>query len=887
MKELFPTELVAAFEEGGLDTDGADETSETSPHRGGRDERRKRAYWGRRTHPELVRAESDEQEILRGSLSALVHEAVFGTTFADPEDEEPLSSTRDIKWRHFASSILLGLPLIVGQGNFETEFLRCSDYLVSGAPDGRQEEQEEKVMMLADEYLRFHERPADEEAWEQWKEETIPRFPSWRERQAMSMSQVGGMPSSSSTQAVFVPTPMLGGEFTSPNLGTCSSRSDQSHLDSIFEALDSPRIISSPTTKPVTQQSQTKAIVWAALDRDGFTKEVLVRMDPHLIASSLNVFNRGIWERTPENLSPNPFLSLDGEDAEGEEFQAFFGTEANPHWLTKTVLLQIFGQDTPIIPPGQSRSASSLGDNRSVTKSGSRADIVMAWIRIGELSRQLGDECSWMAICAALFSRPVARLERVWKRLDHMTLTIAESWVYPGPEGGPATAGEPKQTPWGGVAKEKLRECFDQVKESDPGKSWPVKPLFEVREVWEELKTSFSLCPRKTDWGRLERGRGMEEGESVNRMVALWQTLYQNKGNNGSGMALKVTRYSCFLRFLIVILGVVMTFCSSLSHFVSYRIDQFMSLSFAAEPRRRGMFEPYFWVPTPQGLLPAHPLLALMMPEPLPSITLINRAEVIRGRTESSNGSAAQEVAAARELLLQSNPRSKRSSGDPVWDPSLGVSGDMGGIDITIFEGELIVTVQSFSEPPSTSQPPSRSTSRPPSSIVDVNGVDKSFGRSPSIRMRRTGAKGLERKPSTINRRNSLPSVPSNLEELIPQSSSERPLRVRVKAGTLEKLVDVLLRGLQGITFAFSDDNGEMPLRDCKHRDLKVDHSDFSSVWWNSFRSFVSPLVLFEVRALSSTFFIYEICAAAAPETISTSQVGATPYLYQGTYRSS
>ena len=557
VKELFPTELVAAFEEGGLDTEVADEALEVSSLRGGRDERRKRAYWGRRTHPELVRAESDEKEILRGTLPALVHEAVFGTTFASPGDEDPLSSTQDIKWRHFASAILLGLPPIVGQGSFETEFLRCSDYLVSGASDDRKKEQEEKVMVLADEYLRFHERPEDPEAWEKWREETIPRFPSWREHQAVSASKVGGIPSSSSTQAMFAPTPTLGGEFASPNPGAFSSRSDQSDpFASILEALDSPRILPSPTNKSGAQHNQSKAMIWAALDRDGFTKEVLTRMDPHLIASSLNVFNRGLWERTPENVSPGSFFVLDGEDEElGEEFQAFFGTEAHPHWLTKTVLLQIFGQDTPSISPGSSRSANTLGvgDDKPSTRVHSRADVIAAWIRIGELSRQLGDECSWMAICAALFSRPVARQERAWKRLEPMVLTIAESWVYPGPEGGPATAGEPKQTPWGGVAKEKLRECFDQVKEGESGKSWTVKPLFEAREVWEGLKASFSLCPRKTDWGRLEKGRGMEEGESVNRMVALWQALYQNKGNNGSGIASRFTRYGRFLRFLIVI----------------------------------------------------------------------------------------------------------------------------------------------------------------------------------------------------------------------------------------------------------------------------------------------------------------------------------------------
>lgn len=549
VKDLFPTELVAAFGEVGLDADAAEEIPEPPSQRSVRDERRRRAYWGRRTHPELVRADSDEREILRGTLSALVHEAVFGTTFASSEDDEPLSSTRDLKWRHFASAILLGLPPVVGHGTFETEFLRCSDYLVSGASDCRKKEQEEKVMMLADEYLRFHERPADEDAWERWREETIPRFPSCRERQVVSGSQIGGMPSSSSTQAMFAPTPMLGGDFLSPNLGTFSPRPDQSNpVQSMFEALDSPRIVPSPTTpKNATQQGQSKAIIWAALDRDGFTKEVLMRMDPHLVASSLNVFNRGLWEKTPENLSPSSFFSLEVVDAEGEEFQGFFGTEAQPHWLTKAVLLQIFGQDTPF-PSGQCRSGG--GDDRPVTKNSSRAEVLITWIRIGELSRQLGDECSWMAICAALFSRPVARLDRVWRRLDPMALTIAESWVYPGPEGGPATAGEPKQTPWGGVAKEKLRECFDQIKEGDLGKGWSVRPFFEAREAWEGLKASFSLCPRKTDWGRLEKGRGMEEGESVNRMVSLWQTLHQNKGNNGSGIALKVTRYGCFLRFL-------------------------------------------------------------------------------------------------------------------------------------------------------------------------------------------------------------------------------------------------------------------------------------------------------------------------------------------------
>jgi hypothetical protein len=75
----------------------------------------------------------------------------------------------------------------------------------------------------------------------------------------------------------------------------------------------------------------------------------------------------------------------------------------------------------------------------------------------------------------------------------------------------------------------------------------------------------------------------------------------------------------------------------------------------------------------------------------------------------------------------------------------------------------------------------------------------------------------------------------------------ERPVRVVVKAGTLERLVDVLAHGLPGISVSISDDNGEMPLKDGRTRDAKLDRTDFSLIWWNVFRSFVTPLVFFEV----------------------------------------
>jgi hypothetical protein len=273
-----------------------------------------------------------------------------------------------------------------------------------------------------------------------------------------------------------------------------------------------------------------------------------------------------------------------------------------------------------------------------------------------------------------------------------------------------------------------------------------------------------------------------------------------------------------------------------------------MSLSLAAEPRRRGLYEPYFWSTPPPATV--HPLLPLQFPEPLPSISLLDRAEIVRGRMESNNLNI-QEVQAARNMLLNPDRRPNRSSLEPQSKEAATLTGDMGGIDIPVFDGELLVLVQSGGDI-GASQPPSRAPSRPPSSIVEGS-VEKSFTRAPSIRIRpgnRPGSKGgLERKTSMMSRRSSLPSIPKRNEEMMTmEAPSERPLRVRVKAGTLDRLVDILAHGLQGVSVAFSDDNGEMPLREGKHRDLRVDGADFSAVWWTTFRSFVTPLVLFEVR---------------------------------------
>jgi hypothetical protein len=266
-----------------------------------------------------------------------------------------------------------------------------------------------------------------------------------------------------------------------------------------------------------------------------------------------------------------------------------------------------------------------------------------------------------------------------------------------------------------------------------------------------------------------------------------------------------------------------------------------MSLSLAAEPRRKGLFEPYFWSHTSSGQAPHASLLPLLFPEPLPTVTLIDRTQLLRGRVDSD----VQDV----QFLRGVDGRLRLEERRPIEriDMHDGLSAlSQGGTVIPVYNGDLLLVVQTgISESAPSSRPSSRAPSRPPSSIVEP-GMEKALGRTPSIRVKPGSSQGLDRK-SSVARRSSLPSISQRQNFVISEPSLEPPLRVIVQAGTLNTLVGILVQGLQNVSVSVADDNGEMSLRESMTRELVVDRVEFAKVWWNVFRSFVSPLVFFEV----------------------------------------
>jgi GTPase-activating protein BEM2 len=298
---------------------------------------------------------------------------------------------------------------------------------------------------------------------------------------------------------------------------------------------------------------------------------------------------------------------------------------------------------------------------------------------------------------------------------------------------------------------------------------------------------------------------------------------------------------------------------------ISCRIEQFMSLSLAAEPKRKGIFEPYYWNKTSQAF--SSSLIPLLVPDPLPTMTLVDRTQILRGRVDSDASEIHYLQAVDGHLRVTVSPK-RPQPGGPTLRDSVGMSSSQGGTLIPVHGGDLVVMVVSKSsgtDSATSSRPSSRVPSRPPSSVVDIQmntgsgtegmtpGMGKTPGRTPSIRVKPGSSPSLDRK-SSIARRNSLPPLsnsrsPINVISEFPTSSSEPPLRVVVQAGTINCLVDTLVNGLPNVSVSVADDNGEMSLtlREGMGRELVLDRGEFARVWWMVFRSYLTPLVFFEL----------------------------------------
>lgn len=543
IRELFPTELVAVLEDETGDPelrmDIHDSEMDMSGRGGGKGKereemRRRRAYWGRGTHPSLV---VGKEGVEKGTTEALVHEAVFATTFAvsqaeSAEDGASTTSRYRPEWHGFAAAVVFSLPSLVGKAVFETELHRLASNLVNGAAEEMREEEVRRIEWLAGVYLDYHGPPANKESWDSWCKDISPSFSPAPAKAAVPE------PSSSQT----TPTPshhVPAGLGSEEGTGPPRPGPNDSRMESIIEALGG----AAGTQQMPSRLSFSPDALKNALEEEGLSRDVLLSLDPALIARSFAECQQAALQNVPDNFAAEYVLGPGAQDpseatspstsaSPANTLMPFLGNDERPHWLTRLVLIQVLVPE----PAGTVHMPSNDGRSVHAPRSHSRSEVISAWAGIAELARRGGDECSWRAIMAALCSRPIARLDKVWKRVDAEALSAVQCWVQILVRGDQPTPTAPLAFPWAGDAERDIREALEKARGGE-GVEWAVACLRAAREKFDEIRTTFALC----------RTRAQTQTESappdsrVDVLLRHWIEL--SSDTETRGLAAKFLRY--------------------------------------------------------------------------------------------------------------------------------------------------------------------------------------------------------------------------------------------------------------------------------------------------------------------------------------------------------
>ncbi|KAG8973086.1 rho GTPase-activating protein [Tulasnella sp. 425] len=780
IKDLFltgptPIEVMTKEPEAIAESDAAQQGN--SRGRARDDGRRKRVYWGRARHAELV--VSDAGEVVSGSADALIHEMVFATAFklhpaAAEAETEPTEASQsaaaseesagvfdETKWKEFVTAMLLFLPSLVEKSKFEAEVLRDLSSFERGASEEEKAANASRLQWLLAEYLRLHGTAADDKEWR-----ALMIRPKTPETLEISTSE-----SSTSVPTITLsPSPAVpqSPTFTNPpSPGRAGGRP--------------------PVERSASNDSFVRSKFAALLAEEGLSRDTLSRYDHRRMGDSLAVFQRSL--SFGESILASEFLTA---GTPTDLVSAFSGSDDRPNWLTRLVVDMILGQ----VGKAEMRGDDGPDGSGSRTSSSTyiRATTVGRWIKVGDRCLTNGDECSWRAIAAALCCIAVVRLEKVWKRVEEQDRQTVEDWV----KGERKREGEGISV-WFGDLRRAMADAVEGARVTGQADRFRIAPLVGATKQLRDSLRRWEVC------AAMRRSQKQHSSET-SALVEFW----------GRCRADPSPRLAS--------------------------INQMLPLSFAIESRQRGQYQPYFWKPQPAHSA-TQSILPLLFPEPLPTISLIDRNALIRTKKETLLGPVpgAEVNEAQVQKLTNPNPRSSKSR-TPSRQRNI-AEVDLDETLIPCFGGELILKL-----------PRDDGKSRPTSFVDSLfpNASQPDGAKAPtrgnSIRLN-TGSR-LERKGSQmrLSRRSSLPSISQRNSLLIPDAPVvESSMRVTVKSGTLDRLVDVLVSGLDGVGVSHADDNGEMPLRDGKSKSFKVDRAEFARVWWTGFRSFVTPLVLFEL----------------------------------------
>jgi hypothetical protein len=174
---------------------------------------------------------------------------------------------------------------------------------------------------------------------------------------------------------------------------------------------------------------------------------------------------------------------------------------------------------------------------------------------------------------------------------------------------------------------------------------------------------------------------------------------------------------------------------------------------------------------------------------------------------------------------------------------------EIGDTFVFAYNGEIVLKILRNMPPPCSSQQRGSVYCASPGLVSEppgegVNCVPRLLNRAPSVNAAMSGSLSRKAsKTSLLSRRSSLPSLSRGASFIHHDVKTDASLMVAISGGTLDRLMDILIDGLE-VTVSSTDDSG---LSVGTTRTLCVDRQDFESSWWATFHSFVSAFVFFEV----------------------------------------
>lgn len=545
--------------------------------------------------------------------------------------------------------------------------------------------------------------------------------------------------------------------------------------------------------------------------------DLLLRLEPLEIAQQIQIFHADLLRRlVGRHLSLIELLETARKDDKVVAALSF--DSLSPHPLTTLALKHLLN------------SSAGASDIASVGQNGARhrASVLRHWIAIASYLLTLGDVAGWMAVCTALCSRAVTRLEQTWRYLaEGDRVLVAEEWA-------PILS----SISWteGVTVNVRARFVGDN---SEPfvampdGKKAAAVPYLGSA-LYRSLRQSDNPSASLESAGHVKLSGRAEDAfylfSSTNEWRSAWQQSVADPSLCIVGHAEPLPQYQATLQLL---------FQDAAASQSTLQSD--MERSFRLEAKALGNLDARERQSLPSNANPNLPLVPLLFPQPLPLLSLLDagqiRADLFR-RDDQRNAVSKDPYATitSRSLVRPSLAGSPlvRSS---AFSPPLGSRASRNAAFNGIIE---------WSSTPGW-EDPSAATVKVGNELVlrVVQEPNLSLPSSPMTSKRFSQDFGRASRPlSQISKRSSLPA--SNRSSVV---DIVVPMQVMVKAATLDRMIDLLVMGLQHVNVspaAAAGESSETQSVPARKTRLVMDMEAYRTTFLATFRSLCSPPELFE-----------------------------------------